>query len=124
MGTGSGPYNSNATLTYNGSTWTTVPATINTIRRSAAASGTQTAALFFGGITAAPANALSAATESYNGTAWTSTSSMATARHGLGGSGTQTSALAFGGISPPTTAATEEFTGPSIALQTKTITTS
>ena len=41
------------------------------------------------------ADAVSTATESYNGTSWTSTGSMTTARHGLGGSGTQSSAFHF-----------------------------
>jgi hypothetical protein len=51
------------------------------------------------------------ATELYNGTSWTATTSMTTARNALGSAGTQTSALAFGGNTPPVTAATEEFTG-------------
>jgi hypothetical protein len=38
-----------------------------------------------------------AATESYNGTSWTSVNSMNTGRYGTAGCGTQTAALAFGG---------------------------
>ena len=49
---------------------------------------------------------------------------MSQARYGLGGAGTQPSALAFGGYSGGIISATEEWTGPSTALQTKTITTS
>jgi hypothetical protein len=41
--------------------------------------------------------AFSAATESYNGTSWTSVNSLNTARECLAGAGTQTAALAFGG---------------------------
>ena len=52
---------------------------------------------------------------------WASGGTMGTARYTLAGAGTQTSALAFGGN--PTTAATEEWTGPG-SPTTKTITTS
>jgi hypothetical protein len=38
-----------------------------------------------------------AATESYNGSAWTTVNSLNTARRRLAGAGTQTLALAFGG---------------------------
>jgi hypothetical protein len=41
----------------------------------------------------------------------------------LGGVGTQTAALAFGGFDTAATAATEEWTGPGVAV-TKTITVS
>ena len=48
---------------------------------------------------------------------------MATARQFLAGAGTQTSALAIGGTGPIANLS-EEWTGPSTTLQTKTITTS
>jgi hypothetical protein len=81
---------------------------LNTSRAFLAGAGTQTAGLAFGGNTPS----ITGATESYNGTSWTTSSaSMATARASLGGAGTQTAGLAFGGLAPSTTAATEEFTG-------------
>jgi hypothetical protein len=83
---------------------------LNTARAAAAGSGTQTAALSFGGDAGSPPK--TTATESYNGTSWTSVNPMNTARSLLGGAGTQTSALAFGGgVIPPVTAATESYNG-------------
>jgi len=75
-------------------------------------SGTQTAALAFGG-SEAPSPTTSGATEEYNGTSWTTTSSMATGRRQLGSanSSTSTASLAFGGNSGSPTNITEEFTG-------------
>jgi hypothetical protein len=54
----------------------------------------QTAALAFGG---QPGPCNTAATESWNGSSWTSVNSMNTARGGLTGAGTQTLAVGFGG---------------------------
>ena len=96
---------------------------LNTARYSLGGSGTQTAALAFGGNASSPTD--SAATELYNGTSWTNDSaSLATGRVVLGGSpaGTQTSALAFAGTTGTNSAATEEYTGAFLA--TKKITTS
>jgi hypothetical protein len=59
---------------------------------------------------------LTAATEEYDGTSWTSVNSMTLARSTIGGAGTQTAALAFGGYDgalPPNTGATEEYDGTS-----------
>jgi hypothetical protein len=67
--------------------------------------------------------AITGATEEYDGTSWTNTSSMATAREQLAGAGTQSSALGMGGYTTANTAATEEWTGAGVAL-TKTITVS
>jgi hypothetical protein len=57
----------------------------------------------------------------WNGTSWTTTTSMGSARYALGGAGTQSLALAIAGSSG---VATEEFTGPSTTLNYKTLTTS
>jgi hypothetical protein len=40
---------------------------------------------------------VSSATEEYNGSTWTSQTSLNTARYALAGAGTQTAGLAFGG---------------------------
>src|SRR5210317_1486513 len=75
---------------------------LNTARTKLAGTGTQTAALVFGG--EGPPNL--AITESYNGTSWTEVNDLNTARILLAGAGTQTAALGFGGT-PPVTGATE-----------------
>ena len=81
---------------------------MNTARRFLAGCGIQTAALAFGG---ASGPAPQTATESYNGTSWTSVNGLNTGRPGLGGAGIQTLALAFGGS--PATGATELWNGTS-----------
>jgi hypothetical protein len=43
-----------ATEEYDGTTWTTYPASLNTVRYDLAGAGTQTAALAFGGKMATP----------------------------------------------------------------------
>jgi len=99
---------------YNGTAWSTPPASMNTGRYAlgSATAGTQTAALGFGGDLLGP---ISAETESYNGTTWTSVNSLNTARAGIAGAGTQTAALAFGGSNPPGTrlTSTETWNGTS-----------
>jgi len=79
---------------------------MNTGRPGLGSSGLQTAALGFGG-----SNYLSA-TESYNGTSWTTVNSLNTGR-GMGASaGTQTAALFGGGyVGPAASAATELWNG-------------
>ena len=92
--------NSTATETYDGTSYTTSPATMATGRRNLASSTNSPAptATAFGGFQ----TAASAVTEEFNGTSWaTSPGSMTTARYKLGGAGTQTAALAFGGIDGP-----------------------
>ena len=49
--------------------------------------------------------------------AWSSAGNLANARTAFAGCGTQTSALAFGGETPSLTAATEEYTNPTFAVQ-------
>jgi len=99
---------------YDGTTWSNPPASMNNGRYAigSANAGTQTAALGFGGDQLGP---LTAATESYNGTSWTSVNSLNTTRAGVGGAGTQTAGLAFGGSNPPGTrlTSTETWNGTS-----------
>ena len=69
---------------------------MNTARTVLAGTGTQTAALGFGGINS-PTGSLTA-TELYNGTSWTSNpTGLNTARYYFTGAGTQTATLGFGG---------------------------
>jgi hypothetical protein len=71
---------------YDGSTWTTVPATLSTPDKEDSGCGTQTAALAFGGsFSTAPALGATNATEVYDGTSWTAAGNLNTARHSLAG---------------------------------------
>ena len=99
------------TETYDGTSWTTSPATLNSGRIENSCCGTSTAGLLFGGLPPAGGNL----TESFNGTAWTEVNDM-TEQHteGFGGFGTQTAAVGACGNNPPTTDA-EEWDGTSWA---------
>jgi len=108
-----------ATELYNGTAWTTNPASLGSGRytggSSSSAAGDQTASVIFGGYRAPPTATWNTA-EKWNGTSWTSTGSMNTARYGISGFGTQTAALGAGGyvaVGPPynVLASTESFNG-------------
>jgi len=96
---------------YNGTSWSG-GGDVNTPREQAMGGGTLTAGLLSGGNN--PSGNLTA-TELYDGTSWTtSAGTLNTARVLGAGGGTQAAGIvAFG--TPPTTAATEEFTGPNVA---------
>ena len=79
--------------TYNGTTWSEGNNLLS-IADYAAAAGTSTAGLAFGG---AP---FTVKTQSYNGTSWSEVNVLTTGRTDIGGSGTQTAALAAGGATP------------------------
>jgi len=100
-----GPYPvTNATEEYSGSAWT-AGGVLNTARGQGACCGTQTDALYFGGLDPS----VTAATEEYNGTGWTAQNAMNTARGGIAASGTAAGAVGFGGTSSST--ATETYDG-------------
>ena len=97
------------TYEYDGTNWT-AGGNLITARVHQGCAGTQTAALGYGGATPP----YTTATEGYDGTAWSTRPSMASARQRLtAGSGSQTAALGSGGYSTTTASvtATEEFTG-------------
>lgn len=74
----------------------------------------QTASIKFGGATNAPGGFNTAASETYNGTSWTSVSPINTSRLVAGGSGTTSAALMWGGGAGPagyTGTSTEKFDG-------------
>ena len=100
--------NTTVTETWNGSAWTEVN-DMNTARHALAGSGSQTAAIGFGG-TVPPTKAL---TELWNGSSWTETADLNTARTDISGAGSSTAALAFAGLAPPTTGKTESWDGSS-----------
>jgi len=95
-------------LEYDGSAWT-AGGSLNTARQSLAGAGTQTAGLGFAGYDVAD----SAATESYNGSTWTTLpGTLNNSRYSLAGFGIQTAALAVAGLdSPARTNVTEEWNG-------------
>ena len=76
-------------------------------RASLAGAGTQSAGMVFGGA------GVSAKTEEYNGSGFSSGGDMNTARQALGGAGTQTAGLGFGGYTSTLVAITEEYNGSS-----------
>ena len=87
---------------------------MNTARASNSASGNApiTAGLTFLG--EAPGG-VTTASETYDGSTWTTVNSALTARRNLGGAGTQTAGLAFGGYAVANKAESEEYDGTSWA---------
>ena len=75
-----------------GGVWSTGGA-LNTGRSTFGGSGTQNAALAFGGSPSL------CCTEEYNGSTWTTVNPLSLRRRYVGGTGTQNAALAFGGNS-------------------------
>ena len=106
---GETPPVTNLTEEYNGTGWAT-GGTLNTARYRVAGCGTLTAGIIFGGAPVPP-TANGAATETYNGTAWTTSPyTLNTPRNSLAGAGTSTSCLAMGG-GPSYKNDSEEFDG-------------
>ena len=107
-----------ATETYNGSAWSTSPATLTTGTDYNKGDGSSTAAIQFAG-TLAPSGTASNVTETFDGSAWTtSPATLNTARQKPGNStlGSTTASLCFGGeLVWPSPAAgvneTEKFNG-------------
>jgi hypothetical protein len=122
---GSGNIVRDSTNHYNGTAWTAGGSLPTTTFRAGAA-GTQTAGLLFSGTTDGSTNLTT--TFGYDGSSWSTRPNMATARQSIGAGGVSspsTAAIGAGGyVSPGTTAATEEFTGETSALNIKTLTTS
>ena len=108
MGGDTPPY-SNVTEEFNGNTFSN-GGNLNTTRAFAGGSGaTQDAALTFGGVTPSPGP--TNATESYNGSSWTtSPATLSVSRYGghVGITAPNTSTIYYGG-QPPATASTEEY---------------
>ena len=109
------------TQTYDGSSFTSNPANMNTARVSVKSglNGSQTSTVAFGGNTG---SAGTAATEDWNGTAWTNSTNLPAATQSHGGAGTGAAGLSFMGQAPGDTAATYEYS--EAAAETKSITVS
>ena len=107
---------STATYEYNGSSWTSGGAQ-GTGKIMGGMSGTETAALAFGGRTTLPGGGpVTNTSEEYNGSSFSEGNNLNNGRSKIGFSGTQTAALGFGGDISNTasgTAATEEYDGTS-----------
>jgi len=103
---------------FNGSAWTEV-GDIPAASAGSAMSGTQTAALFFGG--GPPADGTQ--NYSWDGSSWTTNTSLTTGRINLGGtpSGTSSLALAYGGGDGPQFDQTEEWSEPVYTIKTVTV---
>ena len=109
------------TESYNGTSWTTLPASMNTARSNFAGYGTQTfaAAIGGGGDGIPPSNQA----EIWNGTTWsTNPNNMPVSRNQHRGCGTVAAGLSWGG-SPGLNNNTLEFTGPGVG-ETRTVTVS
>ena len=112
----SGSANSDNTEVWNGTSWTTSPADLNTGREKVAAAnqGTTTAGCVFAGQTDTPyPPTLSYITkqESWNGTAWTEEADVNTGRAAGGGGGTATAAILTGGYTGSTNEDCEIWNG-------------
>jgi hypothetical protein len=114
-----GTANTGHTETWNGSSWTTSPASLNTARRYNGGLGAvSTNALCCGGKTSpsypGPGHT---AVESWNGSSWTEVAEFSTGRNEMPvGAGTNTAAIIYGGQYPPglnVRANTESFDGTS-----------
>ena len=90
--------------------WTSGSPMINQTRQRYA-TGTQTAALGFGGYLNPNTN--TGLTEEYNGSGYSAGGTMSTARRSPGGAGVQTSSLAIGGYTTTAVTTVEEYNGSS-----------
>jgi hypothetical protein len=97
-----------ATESFNGTSWTTLPASMNTARLWNMGLGGQTTGLCIGGYTGADTSA----TEKWNGSVWTSSGGLNTARRVATGFGSQTACIAANGAAPRKNSA-ESFNGTS-----------
>jgi len=106
---------------YDGSSWTNATAYPTAIK-FASACGTQTDGLVFSGNT--PPNSVTGLTFGYDGTSWSSRPSMGTARQAGAGAGTSTAALMMAGsnVGGTSLTTTEEFTGATETITSKTLT--
>jgi hypothetical protein len=96
---GNGPPSINATLLYNGSTWTASPGNMNTARAYCATTGTQTAAITANGNPNPAGNNYSTNSETWSGTVWTTTSPTSLPSGIRAASGVSTASLVSGGYS-------------------------
>ena len=128
LASGPGPTTSTLisnTESYDGSSWTETGHSVVSARKRVAVTTAAPSSngMLMGGGDNAGTNAATNTVQIYNGTTWVTQANLATARINPAGFGTSTNAVVAGG-GPPVTAATEEFTGETSALNINTITTS
>ena len=104
---GQTPSVTTATESYDGTSWTTLPATYPVAFSDGSSSGTQTAGLIFAGYTSAAD--VTTTTRKFDGTTYSSAPSMGTATSRGAAAGSQSATLAFGGTSPNPGTVVEEF---------------
>ena len=117
-GPGTKPFtNSKPTEEWDGASWTTTPANLNTGRNYAAGFGNSTESAYVAGGESdptPPGGPHSTAVEYFNGTTWTTIASLNTQRRYLRGCGSTDSAIVFGGDSdPPAQKLVESYNGTS-----------
>jgi hypothetical protein len=105
------PGDSNATEIWDGTNWTTSPATLNLARQGPGGVGTTTAGLVFGG--SDPGSTRRTQTESFNGTVWTELNDLNTAKWLPGSAGTPIAAMAITGDIPGFSGTVELWDGTS-----------
>jgi hypothetical protein len=124
IGSNTGPLDGTTTSEYDGTNWTAGGALPVAKGEYNAGFGIQTAAITTGGA-APPSKTYTATAAIYNGTAWTTTASQATAGGRSQGAGTSSAGLrAGGGPSPTLAAGSEEYSGEVETLGYKTLTSS
>ena len=107
---------------YNGSSWTTGGA-LNTAKQRGAAGGIESDGLTFGGGVSPPSP--HAVVEGYDGTSWSNFPSTSNSKFNTGGGSTTTSTGSYMcGGRPGYVTSTEEFTGTTETVTSKTLTTS
>lgn len=108
------------TYAFSSYTWSTKTGLI-TGRCCNAGSGTQNAALVFGGSVSTPASV--SCVEAFNGSTWSSATGLITARHSLAGVGTQNAALSIGGtVAPAAVTCVQAYNGSTWSVCTGLIT--
>ena len=115
-----GVNNVTATENFDGSSWSTSPATMGTARYAFGYAGVVDSALAMSGYSTALTGVTEEFTKSANvitAGAWASTNSLNTGRSSLAGAGTQTAGLMYGGSTPGGTPSklTEEYNGSSFS---------
>jgi len=98
---------------YNGVSWSTNPNSYPVVIYAMGSAGTQTAGLFAGGITPAPPNTNTDLANKFNGTSFSSASTLTSARRFLAAAGTQTAGKATGGYTTTQVAIVEDYNGTS-----------
>ena len=120
------PYVSNVSQEYNGTAWTNTPNMLTQRRIGPTGPSTganSTAGAFYSGGLDGPGTVLSSV-EAYNGSAWTTSPSLASAIYSHGGNGSTSGAVIAGGNAPSITNAAQELTAESSVATASTLTTS